>query len=221
MIDASRNRLARAASRLDRQAVERVAFDDPVFLLHAADLKHLATEAHHQSRANVGVSGVTPLRAHERVKSLALGGDAATCAVDERDDSVDIRVVGEHVRALDLLRDQSRDGRRAIHRSQHGEIVARSDLAVCTPKALKGRLLLNGQDVLAARVLAKMIVARELFDRAIVLMHPFARGDRPGGEANDLPELADGRAFFDRDHRHFVALRNALASDDACRFRSG
>ena len=92
-------------------------------------------------------------------------------------------------------RDQTRDGRRAIHRSQHREIVARSDLAVCTPIALKDRLLLDGQNVLAARVLAKMIVARKFFNRAIVLVHPFARRDRAGGEANDLPELADWRAF--------------------------
>ena len=222
MIDAGCNGLARAASRLDRQAVERVAFDDPVFLLHAADLKHLATKAHHQGRANVGVSCVTPLRPHERVESLALGGDATPCAVDERDDSVDIRIVGEHVRAFDLLGDQPCDGRRAIHRSQHREIVARPDLAVCTPIALKGRLLLNGQDVLETRILAKMIVAREFFDRAIVLVHPFARGDRPGSETDDLPELADRRAFFDRDHRHFMALRNALPSGDAFRrFRAG
>ena len=175
MLDAGRDRLARSPGRLDRQAVERVALDDAVFFLHAADLKHLAAEPDHQGRANVGVSGVAPLRAHERVESHALGGDAATRAMHERDDAVDIRVVGKDFGAFDLLRDQPRDRRRAIHRSQNREIVARPDLAVGAPKALKGRLLLNGQDVLEARVLAKMIVAREFLDCAIVLVHPVAR----------------------------------------------
>ena len=96
--------------------MERVAFDDPVFLLHAADLKHLTAKPDHQGRANVRVSGVAPLRAHERIESLALGGDAATRAMHERDDAVDMRVVCENFQALDLLRDQSGDGRRAIHR---------------------------------------------------------------------------------------------------------
>ena len=140
VLDASRDRLARAAGRLDRQAVERVAFDDAVFLLHAADLEHFAAEPDHQSRANVGIAGIAPLRAHERVEALALGGHAAAGAVHERDDAVDIRIVGENARALDLVRDQARDRRRAVHRGQDREIVARADLAVGAAKALKGRL---------------------------------------------------------------------------------
>ena len=63
-LHAGRDRLARAPGRLDRHAVERFALDDPVFFLHAADLKHFAAKPDHQGRANVGISGVAPLRAH-------------------------------------------------------------------------------------------------------------------------------------------------------------
>src|SRR5262249_43133513 len=94
---------------------------------------------------------------------------------------------------------------------------ARPDLAVGAPKALKGRLLLNGDNVLEPGVLAEMIVARELLHRAIVLMHPLAWRDRTGGETDDLPEFANRRAWFDRDDRHFVALGHAFASPHATR----
>ena len=56
-----------------------------------------------------------------------------------------------------------------------------------------------------------MIVAGEFVHRAIVLVHPVAGGDRSGGEADDLSELADRRALSDRDGRHLVALGHPLA----------
>ena len=64
-----------------------------------------------------------------------------------------------------------------------------------------------------------MIVARELFHRAIVLVHPLARRDRPRGEADDLSEFADRRAGLHGRDRHLVPLGNALARADAGRRR--
>ena len=188
-----------------------------VFLLHAADLKHFAAEPDHQSRADVGICGVAPLRSHQRLESLALGGDAAASAVHQRDDAVDGGVIGKNSGAFDLPRDQARDGRRAIHRSQDGEIVARPDFPVRPAEPLKARPVLDRRDRLGACVLAEMIVAREVLHGAIVLMHPLARGDRTRGETDDLPKLADRRARVYGGDRHLMAFRNALASGDAAR----
>ena len=55
-LDAGRDRLARAAGRLDRQALERIALDDAVFLLHAADLEDLAAQPDHQHAPMLGLA---------------------------------------------------------------------------------------------------------------------------------------------------------------------
>ena len=139
--------------------VEQVVLDDAVFLFHAADLEHLAAQAHHDHAAHVGIAGVAPLRALQGLETLALGRHAAARAVHERDDAVDVGIVVEHPALLDLARDQSRDRRRAVHRGQDAEIVAGAGLAVGAAIALERRLLLDRQNVDRPRVLAELIVA--------------------------------------------------------------
>ena len=176
-----------------------VALDDAVFLLHAADLEHLAAEPDHQRRADVGIGGVAPLRAHQRVEALALGGDAAAGAVHERDDAVDVRVVGEESGAFDLLRDQPRDRRRAIHRGQDREIVARADLAVGARESPeRSAAPRRARSSRGARPRRNDSRARTPSPRncARAPSRPAAIGLR--GEADDLPEFAHRRARLDR-----------------------
>ena len=59
--------------------------------------------------------------------------------------------------------------------------------------------------------LSEPVVAREFVQADIVLVHPFARRDMGGREADDLAELADRLTLADRLDRHLVALENALA----------
>jgi hypothetical protein len=94
--DAGLDRLACAAGVLDRHGAERVAFGDAVFLLHPADLEDLASEPDQQDAGDVRIRGVAPLGALERLEAFALRGDAAAGAVDQRDDAVDLRIVGEN-----------------------------------------------------------------------------------------------------------------------------
>ena len=104
----SRDGLPGAAGRLDRHGLEVVALDEPVFLLHAADLEHLAAEPDHQRAAEIGMRRVAPLGAPQHVEALAIGRHAAAGAVHERHDAVDVRIVVEHAGALDLARDEAR-----------------------------------------------------------------------------------------------------------------
>ena len=64
---------------------------EPVFLLHAADLEHLAAEADHDDAGEIRVAGIAPLRAAQDVEALAIGRMAAAGAVHDRDDAVDCR----------------------------------------------------------------------------------------------------------------------------------
>ena len=50
----------------------------------------------------LGLAGVAPLGALQRLEALALAGHAAAGAVHERDDAVDVGIVVEHAGALDL-----------------------------------------------------------------------------------------------------------------------
>ena len=189
-----------------------LSFEMALFL-HPADLEHLAAEPDHHHAAHVGIGGVAPLGARQHVEAFALARHAAAGAVDEGDDAVDVGIVVEHARLLDLARDVARHRRRAIHRGEDAEIVARARLAAGATEALEGRLAFDRQDRRGPSVLAEAVVAVEMADGAIVLVHPLARRDRRRGEADDLAELAHRLADRDRRGGELVAPGNALDRD--------
>jgi hypothetical protein len=85
------------------------------------------------------------------------------------------------------------------------------------PVALEGRAQLRRQHLIVFHVLADAVVAGEVVERDVVLVHPFAGRDRARRKADDLAELAHRRALADRLDRHLVAARDALARGDARR----
>ena len=197
--------------------MEQVALNDPVLLLHPADLEHLAAEADHQHAAHVGIAGVAPLSAFQRLETLALSRHAASGAVNERDNTVHVGVLVEQALLFGLAGDQARNGRRAIHRRQHPEIVTRACLAAGPAVALEGRLILDGEHVDRASVFAEAVIALKILQHAILLVNPLAGSDVAAREADDLAEFANRLAQSDRRRRHFVSARHANRRDDARR----
>ena len=204
-----------AAGRLDGHGLEVIALDQAVFFLHAVDLKHLAAEPDHDGGAEVGVGGVAPLGPAQHVEAFAVSGKPAAGAVHEGDRAVDAGIILEHARAVDLLGDELRDRGRAVHRREHADVVARAGAPARAHVALEGRAQLGGEHLVVLRVLADAVVAGEIMERHVMLVHPFARADAARGKADDLAELAHRRALADRLDRHLVAARDALACGGA------
>ncbi len=74
----------------------------------------------------IGVGGIAPLGALQDVEALARRPHAAAGAVHERDDAVDVGIVGEDAGALDLLGHEARDRGRAVHGGENADVVARA-----------------------------------------------------------------------------------------------
>ena len=193
----------------------------PVFLLHAADLEHLAAQTDQQHGGNVGIAGVAPLRALQRLETLALGRHAAAGAMDQRDEAVDMGKIAQQARPLRLLRDEARDRSRTVHARQDGDIIARAGFSSSAAKALKRRLQLHRQNLLFAGSFRKPVVAGEIVHHDIMLVQPRARLDRAFREADDLAEFFDRLAIGDGDGRDLVALGHAIARYDAFDPRAG
>ena len=89
--------------RLNCHGLKVIAFDHSVFILHAIDLKHLATQANHQGGAEIGMSRVTPLRPPQQLPAFAVCRHAAPAAMNKRDRAVDFRMVVENSGSIDFL----------------------------------------------------------------------------------------------------------------------
>ena len=159
--------------------------------------------------------GVAPLRAAQHVPAFALRRHAAAGAVHERHHAVDVRIVVKQAGTIDLLGDEFGDARRAVHRGEHADIVARAGLAVRPHIALEGGAQLRRQQLVVLGGLGEAVVAREIVQRDVLHMHPVARRDRLRGKADDLAVFAHRLVLRDGRDRHFVAARNALARGDA------
>jgi hypothetical protein len=191
--------------------VEQFALGDAVFLFHAADLENFAAQPDHHHPGDIGIARIAPLRALEDVESLAFRGHATAGAVNQCDDAIDIGIVREQTRSLDLFGDKARHRRGTIHAGQNAQIVAGSRLAIGAAIAFESRLFAFGENCLRLGPFAEMIVAGKFVHDDIVLMHPFADFDRLRGKADDLAEFGDRRPGMDVRCRHFVPLRHTLA----------
>jgi len=196
--------------RLNRHRLEQFAFLDAVLLFHPADLKHFAAEADENDSGDVRIARIAPLRSLQNVEALALAGHAAAGAVDQRDHSIDIRVVFQNSRLFDFARDQAGDGRGAVHARQDGDVVPDANFSVGATKALKGRALLERKHDFRLRRFAKTVVARKVVHHDIVLMDPIARRDHARRKTDDLAEFQDRRANLDAARRDLVSFGNAL-----------
>ena len=188
-----------------------IALGEAVFALHASDLEHLAAEPHDQNAGDVGVGGIAPLRALQRLEALALVGHAAAGAMHQSDYAVDVRVLVEDAGPLDLFRHEPRHGGRAVHAGEDREVVARPGPPAGAPEALERRLLVERQDRLEFCAFRELVVPLEILPHGeVLLMHPFAGRDVARRKPDDLAELQHRRAGGDADRRHLVPLGHAL-----------
>jgi hypothetical protein len=135
--------------------------------------------------------------------------------VHQRDDTVDVRIIGEQAGAVDLLRHEGGDAGGAIHRGEDADVVARTRPAAGPAISLESGALRLRQQRLGPRILGVAVIPLEGGEIAIVGVDVLARLDRPRGKADDLAELDDGLAQLKRRRRQLVPARHALVRRDA------
>ena len=192
------NRFFGAARLLDGHGAKSLVLDHAIGFLEARNLKPFAAQADHQHAAHVGVGGIAPGRPLQDVENHAAVVDHAAIVHLQSHDAVDVWIVIEHAGALHFLGNEARHRRGAIHRGQHADIVAGSDLAIGAADALEGGLLAERKNVLGLRILREGVVAVEVLHAGVVFMHPRAPGNVLRRKADDLPELAHRLSGEDR-----------------------
>ena len=176
--DAGFDRLARAAHRLDVHVADAVR--QPLLLHQAADLVHLAAQPQHDDMREIGVPRVAGQRAAQHAQRLALG-HAAAGLVRQRHHAIDVGILrqrivaGERI-AAEHIGDQSRDMRRAVHRRQDADVVARRHAAVRPADAVERRRRVGVVGRL--RIDAVGVVLGEVAHLAVLHVHVLARRDR-------------------------------------------
>ena len=155
-------------------------------------------------------------RSAQHLQRLAGAVGRAAGAVRQRDDAVDVREALERARvgvAPEVVGDRARHRRRAVHRGEDADVVARRDAAVGADDAVEGRRV---GDVLGRLGAARRrVLAREARELEVVGVDVLARRDRLLGAADDLVVAAHRRAGGDRPRRDLVAGRNQADDGDA------
>jgi hypothetical protein len=128
----------------------------------------------YQGSAEIGVGGVTPLRPPQQVPAFAIGRHTAAAAMNKRDRAVDFRIVVKNAGSIDLFGDEFCDRCRAIHRCENADVVARAGFSVGPQIAFKRRALLRRQDLVVLCSFGKPVVACEVMQSHILLVHPVA-----------------------------------------------
>src|SRR5262249_6198201 len=121
----------------------------------------------------------------QRLMILAEELGAAARLVGDRDDAVDVRVVPRHV--PELLLHELADARRAVHRGDDGDVIARADTAVLALETVEEAHLLARVEGHWLDVDADLVaVGGQLADVQVVAVDVVADGDVLRREADDL-----------------------------------
>src|SRR5207245_6116400 len=178
-------------------------------------LVDLAAEPDEDVGDDVRVLRVPGQHALERPMILAVQHLAAPRLVGDRDDSVDVRVVGGDV--PELLPHELADAGRAVDGREDGDVVARAHAAVSPLVAVEvahpfGRVVVD-----RLHVHPDLVLLPELADGQVVNVHVVADPDLLGREADDLAVATDGLADPCRASRDLVAGPDVLAYLDLLR----
>ena len=150
--------------------------------------------------------------AAQHLQRLACAVGRAAAAMGQRDDAVDVGVAGQRFGmdvAAEVVGDRACDGRRAVHRGQHADVIARGDAAVGAHDAVEGR---GCVDIVGRmQPLANRVVERDMAELEVVAVHMLARRDVLLGAADNLVVATYRCTGGNRVHSHLVAGRNEPA----------
>ena len=181
------DRLARAAGILDGHGSKCRAFGQPVVLHDLLHLVRLAAQPDHQYAADIGVAGIALQGSREDVITLAPVVDAATAPVCQRDDAVDVGPLLQSASMAEMVGDVLRDSRRAIHRADDGDVVARPGASV-RPRVPQELPAFRRRYRLDRPIVGTEIMASAAFaHRQIMQMHMIAGAN---GRRNDPDYLS-------------------------------
>src|SRR5581483_8781013 len=184
-----------------------VELDQPLPFDQVNGLPGLTPQADEQVRGHVRVAGEPGQGAVELpvVRAVVLHG--AALLVHDRHHAVYVRIPIEQAAGADALANVLARTRRAVHRADDGDVVARAVAQVVRPLgaavvALEGARL--GGRRRRRAVAAEGVVAVEGVGPDVVDVDVSAGGDVLAGEADDLAVLAHGLAGRDRPHGQLV-----------------
>ena len=174
----ARHRLCGAPGVLDAEGMQARTFGQTLLRHQALNLVGLAAEPDHQHRGEVGMLGIATQRAAQHQQLFAVAGGGAALSVGQRDDAVDVRIVGQRLGvdvAAELISDRPRRGGRAVDAGQHADVVARRDAAIVAHDAHEGGGLVHVRGGVHAG--AHLVCALEGRERQVVRVHVLARCD--------------------------------------------
>ena len=121
---------------------------------------------------------VTPLRPPQQIPAFSVGRHTASAAMNKRNRAIDFRMVVENSGSIDFFGNEFCDRRRAIHRRQNADVISCAGFSVGPDIAFECRTQLRRQNLVVLCALGKFIVAGEIAECHVLLMHPIARRDR-------------------------------------------
>jgi hypothetical protein len=165
---------------------------------HRTHLIRLATEPDDEHAGEIRMPHITADGTAQLLNAFAVMVDAATEAVRDRDNAVDVRPRIQRAWRREMLRDQFRHRRRAVDGANHANVVARRHATVSATKALE-----------CQRVL------REIAHGNVLRMNVRAGLDRLRGESDDLAVAPHRVSSLQRAQCHLVRSRNIVDDDEA------
>ena len=181
---------------------------------HIRDLIDFAAQSYKYISGDVRMSGEPGQRALQQVNLRAAVVRAAAAFVGQSDDTVDMREVAQRITA-EPLGHIARDRRRAVHRRDDRDVVARPGASIGTSKAIEGATLLARHDIDRTHISPERIVVLQPADVQIVRVDVLARRDGCGGEADHLPVAPHRGADLNRLERHLVPRRHRRSQHDS------
>ena len=192
----------------------RVPVSSPLGGHHGAELIGFAAQPDDQNPGEVRMLRIAPDGALEEMIALGIDPAGAAALMGQRNNAVHIGIVRQLAGEAEMIGDHPRRRGGAVHRRQHPDIVAGRHRPVGPQDALEGRRLVLRQHHHVAAMDADGVVGGTGAELHIVDVDMLSWRDRPGRNADDLAELADGRAALDRLDGELVPATDGLDGGD-------
>jgi len=150
------------------------------------------------------MGGIACEDATEEVGRFAVFGHSTAGSVGDGDDAVDVGVGSEKLWSK-VGSDAAGDGSRTVDGGKNANVIAGGDTAVGTNDAVEGGNFRGVKERCGAGFGTDGVVAFKITGNEIVCVDVLADGNRLGGKADDLVELAHRLTGCDGANCEFVA----------------